>query len=124
MEENTQHQRALTFNDDGTIDPAQLEGMSQEFIDNVNSEGFIANARQQIKLAKQRESFRRGAQFIKAQARAEHEQRRPSGMSGRQRKRLRRAARKMAHATMQIEAGGMPHVAERELPDHQSRPIS
>ena len=94
MSENAPEQRTLTFNDDGTIDPAQLEGMPQEFIDKVTAPDFIIRARLQIAADKERQSFLRGAREIRRRAQSEHEARRPSGVSGRQRKRLRRLARK------------------------------
>ncbi len=94
MSENAPQQRTLTFNDDGTIDPAQLEGMSQEFIDKVTAPDFVIRARLQIAADKERQCFLRGARWIKDRAQSEHEARRPSGISGRQRKRLRRLARK------------------------------
>jgi len=43
---------------------------------------------------------------IEAAARVEHAQRRPNGVSGRQRKRLRRLARKLARATLLSEGKG------------------
>ena len=100
MSENAPQQRTLTFNDDGTIDPAQLEGMSQEFIDKVTAPDFIIRARLQIAADKERQSFLRGAREIRRRAQSEHEARRPSGISGRQRKRLRRLARKVTNAAV------------------------
>lgn len=94
MTDSVQHQRQLTFNEDGTIDPSQLEGMDQATIDRLTAPDFVAMARQQIAANKARESFRRGAAQIKAQARQEHEMRRPTGISGRQRRLLRKACRK------------------------------
>ena len=47
-EENKQHQRTLTFNEDGSIDPAQLEGMPQDLIDRVTDPEFRERARQAI----------------------------------------------------------------------------
>ena len=106
MEENKPDQRQLIFNDDGTIDPEQLEGMPQEFIDRVTSPEFSQMAAQQIRGAKARASFERGAKQIKAQARREHVARRSPGISGRQRRLLRRAARKIARATLTGEGNG------------------
>ena len=94
MEETKQHQRTLTFNDDGSIDPAQLEGMSQELIDQVTDPEFQLRAKQAIAMEKQRASFHRGALQIKAAARSVAAARRPAGVSGRQRRLLRKLARK------------------------------
>lgn len=100
MEENTKEQRGLVFNEDGTIDPAQLAGMPQEFIDRVQSPEFIANAKRQIQERRVADYslglYRKKVAKIEAAARVEHAQRRPNGVSGRQRKRLRRLARKLA----------------------------
>ena len=100
MEENTKEQRGLVFNEDGTIDPAQLAGMPQEFIDRVQSPEFIANAKRQIQERRVADYslglYRKKVAKIEAAARVEHAQRRPNGISGRQRKRLRRLARKLA----------------------------
>ena len=93
--ENKQEQRSLTFNEDGSIDPAQLEGMPQDLIDRVTDPEFQARARQAIAAEKNRASFYRGARVIRDQAAAEAVSRRPRGVSGRQRKRLRRIARQM-----------------------------
>jgi hypothetical protein len=100
MEENTKEQRGVVFNEDGTIDPAQLAGMPQEFIDRVQSPEFIANAKRQIQERRVADYslglYRKKVAKIEAAARVEHAQRRPNGVSGRQRKRLRRLARKLA----------------------------
>jgi len=100
MEENTKEQRGVVFNEDGTIDPAQLAGMPQEFIDRVQSPEFIANAKRQIQERRVADyslgPYRKKVAKIEAAARVEHAQRRPNGVSGRQRKRLRRLARKLA----------------------------
>ena len=96
MEENTKEQRGVVFNEDGTIDPAQLAGMPQEFIDRVQSPEFIANAKRQIQERRVADYslglYRKKVAKIEAAARVEHAQRRPNGVSGRQRKRLRRLA--------------------------------
>lgn len=42
-------ERELVFNVNGTIDPVQLEGMPQEFIDRVTSPEFIRAARARIR---------------------------------------------------------------------------
>jgi hypothetical protein len=94
-EENNQHQRTLTFNDDGTIDPEQLVGMPQEMIDRCADPEFQARVREYIAAEKARVSFHRGARQIRDLAMAEGTTRRPAGVSGRQRKRLRRLARRM-----------------------------
>jgi len=110
MEENTKEQRGLVFNEDGTIDPAQLAGMPQEFIDRVQSPEFIANAKRQIQERRVADHslglYRKKVAKIEAAARVEHAQRRPNGVSGRQRKRLRRLARKLARATLLSEGQG------------------
>jgi hypothetical protein len=93
--ENKQQQRSLTFNEDGSIDPAQLEGMPQDLIDRVTDPEFRERARVAILAEKARASFYRGARVIRDQAAAEAVSRRPRGVSGRQRKRLRRIARQM-----------------------------
>jgi hypothetical protein len=89
----------LTFNDDGTIDPEQLVGLHPDLVEKITSPDFIARAKEGIAADKARQSFIRGAQQIKAAALAEHQARRPSGVSGRQRKRLRRLARKAQSAS-------------------------
>jgi len=94
-EENKQHQRTLTFNEDGSIDPAQLEGMPQDLIDRVTDPEFRERARQAIAAEKDRASFYRGARLIRNEAIAEAAARRPRCVSGRQRKRLRRTARQL-----------------------------
>jgi|GEM_PF-6935260 hypothetical protein len=94
-EEKKQHQRSLTFNEDGSIDPAQLEGMPQDLIDRVTDPEFQARARLAIAAEKQRASFYRGARQIRDQAQLAAIARRPRGVSGRQRKRLRRVARQV-----------------------------
>ena len=98
MSETKQEQRALTFNEDGTIDPDQLVGMPQELIDRVTDREFQARARQYIAAEKARASFQAGARQVREAARAEHIARRPAGVSGRQRKRLRTLVRKMGRA--------------------------
>ena len=94
-EEKKQRQRSLTFNEDGSIDPAQLEGMPQDLIDRVTDPEFQARARLAIAAEKQRASFYRGARQIRDQAQLAAIARRPRGVSGRQRKRLRRVARQV-----------------------------
>jgi len=84
----------LVFNDDGTIDPAQLEGLPEEVRARLTSPEFIARARVQIAYAKKQAELRRQAATVRALAAQEHEIRRPSGLSGRQRKRLRKAVRR------------------------------
>ena len=117
MQENKQHQPALIFNPDGTIDPAQLAGMDPEAVARLTSPEFIAEAKKRIQLqmAKdrlQREidrrarktgrredpSRRRTVPFRPAGSIAPDPKRRPEDVSGRQRKRLRRAASRLARA--------------------------
>jgi len=124
MEETKQEQRALTFNEDGTIDAEQLVGLPQELVDRVTDPEFVARAKEGIEREKARQSFMRGVQIIKARALAEHQARRPDGVSGRQRKRLRRLVRKtpvLRFNSKQQE--GIRH-AKRQLPDDQSRRVS
>lgn len=115
----------LTFNLDGTIDPEQLVGLSQELIDRVTSPEFQKEAAERI--ASHRRNllsvhlFKEKAAKVRAAAQAEHESRRPSGISGRQRKRLRRAARKQARGNLKTNVGGNLN-AGSELPDHESSP--
>jgi len=104
--------KELIFNTDGTIDPAQLEGMPQEFIDRVTSPEFIAQARQNIRQQMRKDQATRDpkkepVRFIPNQAmrggilrRADN--RRPDGLSGRQRVRLRRLQRRFD----KIRSGG------------------
>lgn len=96
MTDPVQHQRQLIFNDDGTIDLAQLEGLAPDVIERLTSPDFIATARSQIAAAKAKASFERGAKQIKAVAHRQSVQRRPPGVSGRQRRLLRKLARKVA----------------------------
>ena len=118
MEENTKEQRGLVFNEDGTIDPAQLAGMPQEFIDRVQSPEFIANAKRQIQERRVADYslglYRKKVAKIEAAARVEHAQRRPNGISGRQRKRLRRLARKLAAIESSSGNGSEARVASPE----------
>ena len=108
--------RQLTFNDDGTLDPSQLEGLPQDFIDRVTAPGFVAQARKQIAAKRiadhlaslpvapqptgRRES-KRMVPFRPIPPGAQDVARRPEGISGRQRKRLRRAVR----SAMKAERG-------------------
>lgn len=91
-------ERNLTFRLDGTIDPAELEGMPEELVKRVTSPEFIEGARKaiaaDIQQKKRAEQLRRDGLVIRQLAAQEHEARRPSGLSGRQRKRLRKALRK------------------------------
>ena len=104
----------LTFNLDGSIDSEQLVGLPQDVIDRLTSPEFKKEAASRID-AHRREQvalyrFRQNAAKIRQAAQREHESRRPTGVSGRQRKRLRRAARKLASATMLsgVETNGKP----------------
>ena len=94
----------LTINLDGTIDPEQLVGFPQEFIDRVNDPEFIADMKKRIDALRIKDltvyRFRQRAAEVRRGAQAQAELRRPKGVSGRQRKRLRRAARKVASATI------------------------
>ena len=96
MTDPVQHQRQLIFNDDGTIDPAQLDGLAPDVVARLTSPDFIATARRQIAVEKAKASFARGAQQIRAQAHRSSIERRPPGISGRQRRMLRKLARKVA----------------------------
>ena len=92
----------LVFELDGTIDPAQLEGLSPETRALITSPEFVARAAERIASHRRtllaRKLFEEKAAKIRAEANRQHEIRRPTGLSGRQRKRLRRAARKAAKA--------------------------
>lgn len=96
--------RQLTFNLDGTIDPEQLVGFPQEFIDRVNDPEFIADTKKRIDAQRIKDltvyRFRQRAAEVRRGAQAQAELRRPKGVSGRQRKRLRRAASRIARATI------------------------
>ena len=96
-------ERTLTFNLDGSIDPAQLDGMPQDFIDRVTSPEFQRKAAAQIRAAIDRQRTVQDGRAIRAFAQRQHNARRPDGVSGRQRKKLRRIARKVASAKMQSE---------------------
>lgn len=128
-------QRQLMFNDDGTIDPGQLEGLPQEFIDRITDPAFVETARKQIaakRIAEHlarlpddpkprqqtgRREMRRKVPFTPSHALPHGAQditRRPEGLSGRQRKRLRRAVRaamKTEHARLQSEVTQMGQTA-------------
>ena len=102
--------RNLTFNDDGTIDPAQLEGLPADFVERVTSPAFIEEARKRIHLQKakdrlQREMDRRARKTGRRESKRTwvykevdeqivRPDRRPPEMSGRQRKRGRRLMRR------------------------------
>jgi len=94
-QENKEHQKTITFNDDGSVDPAQLEGMPQDVIDRLTDPEFQERARVAIAAERARVAFHRGARQIRDMAAVEAASRRPRGVSGRQRKRLRRVARKL-----------------------------
>ena len=95
---------SLTFNLDGTIDPEQLVGLPTEVIERVTSPEFQREAAVRIIAHRRRELsihlFKKRALEVKIGAHAEHEARRPTGISGRQRKRLRRMARKVARGNL------------------------
>ncbi len=111
--ENKQEKLALTFNDDGSIDPAQLEGMPQELVDKVTDPEFQVRAREYIAAEKARASFQRGASQIRAAARTEHAGRRPKGISGRQRKKLRKLARKLPMLGFTSSQEGIRNAADQ-----------
>jgi hypothetical protein len=91
---------SLTFNPDGTLPANQLEGLPSELVARLTSPEFIEQARQRIAhtMAAERVAahLREDGRKIRERAQLEHEARRPSGVSGRQRKRLRRLARSIA----------------------------
>ena len=98
MNENKQHQetpRGLIFEQDGTISAEQLAGLDPEVVARFTSPDFIAQAKREI--ARQESLRRAGAQIRGAAIRA-HELRRPSGVSGRQRRKLRKLASRVARA--------------------------
>ena len=115
----------LTFNLDGTIDPEQLVGLPQELIDRVSDPAFQKEAEARIRSHRMQalaiHRFKERAAGIRKVAEVQHQARRPDGVSGRQRKRLRRAARKAASVTLKSNPGGNSN-AERELPNHKSSP--
>lgn len=98
-DENKQHEAPaippLTFNDDGSIDPEQLVGLPQDLVDKITSPDFIARAKEGIAADKARVSFLAGGRHIRHVAETMHRARRPEGLSGRQRKRLRKLIRKL-----------------------------
>ena len=122
--ENKQEKLALTFNDDGTIDPEQLVGMPQELIDRVTDPEFQVRARQMIASEKARVSFLAGARQIRDAAQQIHRARRPEGLSGRQRKKLRKLARKLPMLGFTSKQEGIRNDSVRELPDDQSSRVS
>ena len=117
--ENNQEKLALTFNDDGTIDPEQLVGMPQELIDRVTDPEFQVRARQMIASEKARVSFLAGARQIRDAAQQIHRARRPEGLSGRQRKKLRKLARKLPMLGFTSKQEGSDDDAGRQFPEHQ-----
>lgn len=88
----------LLFNSDGTVDPESLAGMPEELVARVQTPEFKAQAAAAIAQAKRKAQFEHDAKVIRSLADQQHEQRRPSGVSGRQRKRLRKLARIAASA--------------------------
>ena len=96
--------RTLTFNEDGTLNPEDLEGYSPEAIAEMTSPEFIERARQMIAESKLRDKrlaqVRRDIEETRQKAILHQQSRRPSGISGRQRKRLRRIARKVESARL------------------------
>jgi len=94
----------VTFNLDGSIDPEQLVGLPPEVVERLTSPEFQKEAAAKITAMRKRDLsvhlFRKRAAEVRAAAHAQHESRRPSGVSGRQRKRLRRMARKTARANL------------------------
>jgi hypothetical protein len=98
MNENKKHQempRGLIFEQDGTISPEQLAGLDPEVAARLTSPDFIAQAKREI--ARQ-ESLKRAGEQIRNAAQRAHELRRPSGVSGRQRRKLRKLASRVARA--------------------------
>ena len=120
FEQNKQPSRALTFNEDGTIDPEQLVGLAPDLVAKIISPEFIARAREGIAADKARISFQAGARQIRDAAQTMHIVRRPAGVSGRQRKKLRKLARKVAMLRSISKQEGVSNGSDRELPDHQS----
>lgn len=101
---NETPQKTLTFNEDGTVNPEDLAGYPQAFIDKVTSSEFIAQARHAIAQDKLRQQALARVQGdirkTREKAIVEQQSRRPSGISGRQRKLLRRTIRKVRSATI------------------------
>ena len=78
---NAEPQRNLTFRLDGTIDPAELEGMRSS-LKRITSPEFIEGARKaiaaDIERKKRAEQLRRDGMVIRQLAHQEHEARRPN----------------------------------------------
>lgn len=110
-------QRQLVFNPDGTIDPEQLAGLDPEVVARFTSPDFIAEAKKKIQLQMAKErlqreidrragktgrredpSRRRMVPFKAADAVHANPHRRPDGVSGRQRRKLRKLASRVARA--------------------------
>ena len=100
---------SLSFRLDGTIDPAQLEGMPEEFVRRVTDPEFVEQARLRIALDiqanKRRSAFFEQAAAVKRAAIAVHESRRPSNLSGRQRKLWRKSQRARLHLESKQQGG-------------------
>ena len=113
----------LTFNLDGSIDPALLVGLPQELVDRVTSPEFKKEAEARIRSHRMQtlavHRFRERAAEVRAAADLQHQLRRPDGVSGRQRKRLKRAARKLARVNLNSNRGGLEN-AKPELSNHES----
>ena len=91
--ETQQINSPLIFESDGSILPENLVGLPEELVARVTTPEFKAQAAKSIAQEKRTAQFLQDAKTIRARARRQHEQRRPSGVSGRQRKRLRKLAR-------------------------------
>ena len=96
--------------------------MPEEFVKRVTSLEFIEGARKaiaaDIERKKRAEQLRRDGMVIRQLAHQEHEARRPSHLSGRQRKRWRKSTRARLHPNQpHLEGSNEPG---REFRDHQS----
>lgn len=111
---------SLIFESDGSILPENLVGLPEELVARVTTPEFKAQAAREIAAAKRREQFAQDARAIRARAQREHEQRRPSGVSGRQRKKLRKVSRV---AAVLLSSARSAANAERQFPDHEPRAV-
>lgn len=86
----------LIFNDDGTLDPEQLEGLPDEMRARVTSPEFVAMARKQIaaqrKMEERRESVAKRFTPVKRYGTIRHA---PQGVSRREYRETLRAAKRV-----------------------------
>ena len=104
--------------------PSNLLGMPQELIDRVTDPEFQVRARQMIASEKDSGFVPAGARQIRTRPQQIHRARRPEGLSGRQRKKLRKSARKLPMLGFTSKQEGIRDDSVRELPDDQSSRVS